>query len=114
MSVFARIPRTFHPLPSSLPPNSCGAALARSLIPAGPQAAGHFNRRLEVMKRIIVAMVAMCAFALIGTPAAAQQTTGNIQGSITDAQKAGGPGATDRTSSTTTGVTRAHATEPDR
>src|SRR5258708_30190896 len=113
MSVFARIPRTFHHPPSSLPPNSCGAALARSLIPAGPQAAGHFNRRLEVMKRIIVAMVAMCAFALIGTPAAAQQTTGNIQGRITDAQKAAVPGVTVTAKSASTGFTRAEVHEPE-
>ena len=34
------------------------------------------------MKKIIVAMIALCACA--ATPAAAQQTTGNIQGRITD------------------------------
>ena len=46
------------------------------------------------MKRMIVAMVAVCAFALTGAPAMAQQTTGNIQGRIVDAQKAAMPGVT--------------------
>ena len=46
------------------------------------------------MKRIIVAMIAVCAIALTGTPAAAQQTTGNIQGRVLDAQGAAIPGVT--------------------
>jgi outer membrane receptor protein involved in Fe transport len=65
------------------------------------------------MKRIIVAMVAMCAFALIGTPAAAQQTTGNIQGRITDAQKAAVPGVTVTAKSASTGFTRAEVTDSE-
>ena len=46
------------------------------------------------MKRIMAAMIAVLAIALMGSPAAAQQTTGNIQGRITDAQKAAVPGVT--------------------
>ena len=44
------------------------------------------------MKKVIVAMIVLCACAAI--PAAAQQTTGNIQGRITDNQKAAVPGVT--------------------
>src|ERR1700687_5509966 len=65
------------------------------------------------MKRIIVAMVAMCAFALMGTPAAAQQTTGNIQGRITDAQKAAVPGVTVTAKSAATGFTRTEVTDAE-
>lgn len=31
------------------------------------------------MKRIMAALIAVCAIALVGSPAVAQQTTGNIQ-----------------------------------
>ena len=65
------------------------------------------------MKRIIVAMIAVCAFALSATPAAAQQTTGNIQGRIIDAQKAAVPGVTVTAKSATTGFTRTEVTDAE-
>jgi outer membrane receptor protein involved in Fe transport len=65
------------------------------------------------MKRIIVAMVAVCAFALLGAPAAAQQTTGNIQGRIVDAQKAAMPGVTVTAKSATTGFARTEVTDAE-
>ena len=65
------------------------------------------------MKRIIVAMIAVCAIALSGTPAAAQQTTGNIQGRVVDAQKAAMPGVTVTAKSTTTGFTRTEVTDAE-
>ena len=46
------------------------------------------------MKRIMAALIAICAIVLASLPAAAQQTTGNIQGRIVDAQKAAIPGVT--------------------
>ena len=45
------------------------------------------------MKRMIYAMIALCALAL-GSPAFAQQTTGNITGRIPDDQGAAVPGVT--------------------
>jgi outer membrane receptor protein involved in Fe transport len=65
------------------------------------------------MKRMIVAVIAVCAFALVGTPAAAQQTTGNIQGRVVDAQKAAMPGVTVTAKSSTTGFTRTEATDAE-
>jgi hypothetical protein len=65
------------------------------------------------MKRIIVAMIAVCAVALTGTPAAAQQTTGNIQGRVLDAQKAAVPGVTVTAKSSTTGFTRTEVTDAE-
>jgi len=65
------------------------------------------------MKRIIVAMIAIGAFALVGTPAAAQQTTGNIQGRITDAQKAAVPGVTVTAKSAATGFTRTEVSDSE-
>ena len=65
------------------------------------------------MKRIIVAMIAVCAFALTATSAAAQQTTGNIQGRIVDAQKAAVPGVTVTGKSATTGFTRTEVTDSE-
>lgn len=65
------------------------------------------------MKRIIVAMIAMSAFALSGTPAAAQQTTGNIQGRVVDAQKAAVPGVTITAKSASTGFTRTEVTDAE-
>ena len=65
------------------------------------------------MKRIIVAMIAVCAFALSATSAAAQQTTGNIQGRIVDAQKAAIPGVTVTAKSATTGFTRTEVTDAE-
>jgi hypothetical protein len=65
------------------------------------------------MKRIIVAMIAVCALALPGTPAAAQQTTGSIYGRITDAQKAAVPGVTVTAKSAATGFTRTEVTDAE-
>src|SRR5215204_2913754 len=65
------------------------------------------------MKRIIVAMVAMCVFALAGAPAMAQQTTGSIQGRVVDAQKSAVPGATVTAKSASTGFTRSEVTDAE-
>src|SRR5829696_3182460 len=65
------------------------------------------------MRRMIVAMIAVCAFALTATSAAAQQTTGNIQGRIVDAQKAAVPGVTVTAKSATTGFTRSEVTDAE-
>ena len=63
------------------------------------------------MKKIIVAMIVLCACA--ARPAAAQQTTGNIQGRIIDAQKAAVPGVTVTAKSATTGFTRSEVTDAE-
>src|SRR5689334_15491509 len=65
------------------------------------------------MKRMIVAMTVICAFALLGTPAAAQQTTGNIQGRIVDAQKAAVPGVTVTAKNAATGYSRSEVTDTE-
>jgi Carboxypeptidase regulatory-like domain/TonB dependent receptor len=65
------------------------------------------------MKRIIVAMIAISAFALSATSAAAQQSTGNIQGRIVDAQKAAVPGVTVTAKSATTGFTRTEVSDAE-
>ena len=65
------------------------------------------------MKRIIVAMVAVCAFAYAGTLAAAQQTTGGIQGRIVDAQRAAVPGVTVTAKSKATGFSRSEVTDSE-
>ena len=63
------------------------------------------------MKKVIVAMIVLCACAAI--PAAAQQTTGNIQGRITDNQKAAVPGVTVTAKNTETGFTRSEVTDAE-
>jgi outer membrane receptor protein involved in Fe transport len=65
------------------------------------------------MKRIIVALIAVCAIALTGAPAAAQQTTGNIQGRVLDAQKAAIPGVTVTAKQAATGFTRTEVTDAE-
>jgi hypothetical protein len=65
------------------------------------------------MKKMIVAAIAVCAIALAGTPAAAQQTTGNIQGRIIDAQKAAVPGVTVTAKSATTGFSRSEVSDSE-
>src|SRR5436190_18965469 len=65
------------------------------------------------MNRMIVVAIAMCAFALAGAPAAAQQTTGNIQGRIVDAQKAAVPGVTVTAKSASTGFTRTEVSDAE-
>src|SRR3954454_13950481 len=64
------------------------------------------------MKRIIVAMIAICALTL-SAPAMAQQTTGNIQGRITDAQKAAVPGVTVTAKNAATGYSRSEVTDSE-
>ena len=64
------------------------------------------------MKRIIVAMIAICALTL-SAPAMAQQTTGNIQGRITDAQKAAVPGVTVTAKNAATGFSRSEVTDSE-
>ncbi len=64
------------------------------------------------MKKIIVAVIALCACA-VGTPAFAQQTTGNIQGRIVDAQKAAVPGVTVTAKNADTGFTRSEVTDAE-
>src|SRR5215510_1152499 len=65
------------------------------------------------MKRIMVALVAACAISLAGSPAAAQQTTGNIQGRIVDAQKAAVPGVTVTAKNDATGYSRSEITDSE-
>ena len=65
------------------------------------------------MKRIIVAMIAICAFAVMAAPAMAQQTTGSIQGRIIDAQKAAVPGVTVTAKSGATGFSRTEVTDAE-
>lgn len=65
------------------------------------------------MKRIIVAMIAACALVLASSPASAQQTTGSIQGRITDAQKAAVPGVTVTAKSKTTGFSRSEVSDSE-
>ena len=64
------------------------------------------------MKRLIVALIAVCAIA-IGVPAAAQQTTGNIQGRVLDAQKAAVPGVTVTAKNAATGFSRTEVTDTE-
>ena len=64
------------------------------------------------MKRRIVALIAICAITL-GVPAAAQQTTGNIQGRIVDAQKAAVPGVTVTAKNAATGFSRTEVTDAE-
>ena len=65
------------------------------------------------MRKLIAAMIALCAFTLVGTPAAAQQTTGNIQGRIVDDQKAAVPGVTVTAKNTETGFSRSEVTDAE-
>jgi hypothetical protein len=65
------------------------------------------------MKNFIVAMIALCAFTLAAAPAAAQQTTGNIQGRIVDAQKAAVPGVTITAKNAETGFSRSEVTDAE-
>ena len=65
------------------------------------------------MKKIIVAMIALCAVALAASPLAAQQTTGNIQGRIVDAQKSPVPGVTVTAKNNDTGFTRSEVTDAE-
>jgi hypothetical protein len=71
------------------------------------------KRRQDVMKRLMVAMIAVCVLALAAAPAAAQQTTGNIQGRIVDAQKAAVPGVTVTAKNAATGFTRSEVTDAE-
>src|SRR5205809_2237075 len=72
-----------------------------------------FIRRMIQMKRMMAALIAVCAIALAGSPAAAQQTTGNIQGRIVDAQKAAIPGVTVTAKNGATGYSRSEVTDAE-
>src|SRR3954471_6822274 len=63
------------------------------------------------MNMMKAASIAICAIVLAGSPAAAQQTTGNIQGRIIDAQKAAIPGVTVTAKNAATGYTRSEVTD---
>src|SRR6266550_3920094 len=65
------------------------------------------------MNRIMAALIAICAITLAGSPVAAQQTTGAIQGRIVDAQKAAVPGVTVTAKSKATGFTRSEVTDTE-
>jgi hypothetical protein len=64
------------------------------------------------MKTIIKSMILLCAVA-VATPALAQQTSGNIEGRIVDAQKAAVPGVTVTAKNTQTGLTRSEVSDAE-
>jgi len=61
----------------------------------------------------MAALIAIAAIALAGSPAAAQQTTGNIQGRIVDAQKSAIPGVTVTAKNAATGYTRTEVSDAE-
>src|SRR3954447_11872266 len=61
----------------------------------------------------MAALIAIAAIALAGSPAAAQQTTGNIQGRIVDGQKSAVPGVTVTAKNTATGYSRTEVTDTE-
>jgi hypothetical protein len=63
------------------------------------------------MSRRIVALAVCCAFAMGALPAAAQQTTGTINGRILDEQGTAVPGVNVTATSTATGFTRSSTTD---
>jgi hypothetical protein len=63
------------------------------------------------MKKIIIAMIALCVCAAV--PALAQQTTGNIQGRIVDAQGAAMPGVTVTAKHEATGFVRSAVSDAE-
>jgi len=65
------------------------------------------------MKRIIVAMIAVCALVFTSSAASAQQTTGSISGRITDAQKAAVPGVTVTAKNKATGFSRSEVSDSE-
>src|SRR5688500_20391829 len=76
---------------------------------------GQVSRRVgpggqQEMKRTIYAALAVCAL-MLGTPAFAQQTTGNISGRITDDQNAAVPGVTVTARNAETGFVRSNVTD---
>ena len=92
---------------SRKPPLIAGPLSIRPRQRAAHPAAGHspYPKEPEGMKKIILAMIVLCALAsgaptyahaahAAFEPAAAQQTTGNISGRIVDAQGAAMPGVT--------------------
>jgi outer membrane receptor protein involved in Fe transport len=64
------------------------------------------------MKTIIASMILLCGVAF-ATPTFAQQTTGTIQGRITDAQKAAVPGVTITAKNKQTGFTRSEVSDAE-
>ena len=65
------------------------------------------------MQRFIQALALACAMAAWSTPAAAQQTTGNITGRLVDAQGAVVPGVTVVARNTQTGFTRSDVADTE-
>ncbi len=65
------------------------------------------------MKKIFAAMIALAAIVLSPSGAAAQQTTGNIQGRIVDAQHSAVPGVTITAKNTETGFVRSEVTDSE-
>ena len=63
------------------------------------------------MRKIILAMIVLCALAAASAPASAQQTTGNISGRILDAQSAAMPGVTVTGRNTQTGFVRTEVSD---
>ena len=64
------------------------------------------------MKTIISSMILVCAL-VVAPPSYAQQTTGTIQGRVTDAQKAAVPGVTVTAKNTDTGFTRSEVSDAE-
>jgi outer membrane receptor protein involved in Fe transport len=64
------------------------------------------------MKRIILAMIALCAVG-VSNPAMAQQTAGNISGRVVDAQGAAVPGVTVTAKSAETGFVRTDVSDSE-
>src|SRR6516165_9621334 len=64
------------------------------------------------MDRKIIPVIASVLM-LAAVPALAQQTTGNIEGRIVDAQKAAVPGVTVTAKSPSTGLTRSEVTDSE-
>src|SRR5690606_41760717 len=62
--------------------------------------------------RIILAMITL-AFALVGVPSHAQQTTGNVSGRTVDAHGAAVPGVTVTATNTQTGFSRSDVSDAE-
>ncbi len=63
------------------------------------------------MRKIILAMIVLCALAAASAPGYAQQTTGNISGRVLDAQSAAMPGVTVTGRNTQTGFVRTEVSD---
>jgi hypothetical protein len=65
------------------------------------------------MPKVIATMTVICGLALAVSPASAQQTSGNIQGRVVDAQKSAVPGVTVTVRNTETGLTRTEVSDSE-